>query len=488
VNSKPSNAKPITFLDLFAGCGGLSLGFEQAGLSMVASVEKSPMAAETHYRNFHLRGQNWDAAAWDEVISASDAGDYAAMLAAGTIVGDIWEVLQNDKVMSRLESLRPDVIVGGPPCQGFSMAGRRNPSDKRNQLPWAFLEFVEKLLPRAVVIENVVGINRAFSARGGEIPPFEQLRRALAEIGPGYIVQPVEINARHFGVPQNRPRMMLLALRSDDKAIRRQGIEASREVWTSATAWRSLIADEPSGDNDLLVPVVGSRVPNRDRFRVWTAQEALLDLELNGYRYGAKAKQYRSERFGFAAFMRGIGATPVADSRNQVPRRHGEIATQRFAFYHFMAERGLDTSVLSLPKLELDPTRLKLEIARRLGGKLPPLPEDARFVTSLDQDFVDVIIRLATKKHTQKVVKAEEPAPTVVTLPDDYVHPADPRIMTVRELARFQSFPDWFEFRSKETTGSDRRRTEVPQYSQVGNAVPPLMAQAIGERLVEVLS
>ena len=75
-----------------------------------------------------------------------------------------------------------------------------------------------------------------------------------------------------------------------------------------------------------------------------------------------------------------------------------------------------------------------------------------------------------------------------MTLPDDYIHPKEPRIMTVRELARIQSFPDWFEFRSKETTGSHRRREEVPQYSQVGNAVPPLMAEAIGELLKKALS
>jgi len=100
---------------------------------------------------------------------------------------------------------------------------------------------------------------------------------------------------------------------------------------------------------------------------------------------------------------------------------------------------------------------------------------------------VDVVMRLATLKHTQRVVKDDEPAPTVVTLPDDYVHPSEARIMTVTELARLQSFPDWFEFRSKETTGSHRRKVEVPQYTQVGNAVPPLMAQAIGELIRDLL-
>ena len=116
-----------------------------------------------------------------------------------------------------------------------------------------------------------------------------------------------------------------------------------------------------------------------------------------------------------------------------------------------------------------------------MGALVDDCPED------LGDNLVDVVMRLDTRKHTQRVVPAHEPAPTVVTLPDDYVHPFEDRIMTVREMARFQSFPDWFEFCSKETTGSHRRKVEVPQYTQVGNAVPPLMAQAIGDRLVSLL-
>jgi DNA (cytosine-5)-methyltransferase 1 len=76
----------------------------------------------------------------------------------------------------------------------------------------------------------------------------------------------------------------------------------------------------------------------------------------------------------------------------------------------------------------------------------------------------------------------------VVTLPDDYVHPIEPRIFTVREMARFQGFPDHFEFLGKETTGSDRRRFEVPQYSQVGNAVSPWLSLAVGRKMSALLS
>ena len=80
-----------------------------------------------------------------------------------------------------------------------------------------------------------------------------------------------------------------------------------------------------------------------------------------------------------------------------------------------------------------------------------------------------------------------EPARTVVTVADDYVHPFAPRTFTVRELARFQGFPDTFEFRAKETTGGLNRRNEVPQYSQVGNAVSPFLALAVGKLATKVL-
>lgn len=81
----------------------------------------------------------------------------------------------------------------------------------------------------------------------------------------------------------------------------------------------------------------------------------------------------------------------------------------------------------------------------------------------------------------------KKPARTVVTLPDDYIHYSQNRILTVREMARLQSFPDDFEFLGPKSTGGMRRRTDVPQYTQVGNAVPPLLARAVGECLFSCL-
>jgi DNA (cytosine-5)-methyltransferase 1 len=97
---------------------------------------------------------------------------------------------------------------------------------------------------------------------------------------------------------------------------------------------------------------------------------------------------------------------------------------------------------------------------------------------------------IPTKKHSQRALKEFEPAPAQLTVPDDLCHyeSEQPRTLTVREMARFQSFPDWFEFKSKVTTGGKMRKFEVPQYTQVGNAVPPLLAKALGETIKKQLT
>ena len=92
--------------------------------------------------------------------------------------------------------------------------------------------------------------------------------------------------------------------------------------------------------------------------------------------------------------------------------------------------------------------------------------------------------RLYTKKNNCKKIKANQPSPTVLTLPDDLIHYNQNRILTVREMARLQSFDDSFEFLGKRTTGGDRRKCETPQYTLVGNAVPPLLAKAIADEIM----
>ena len=95
--------------------------------------------------------------------------------------------------------------------------------------------------------------------------------------------------------------------------------------------------------------------------------------------------------------------------------------------------------------------------------------------------------RLGIGKRSTTPLDGTAPSPTVTTLPDDLVHYCDPRAMSVREHARLQSFPDWFSFRGPYTAGGPGRRVACPRYTQVGNAVPPLLAEAIGETLASLL-
>ena len=103
---------------------------------------------------------------------------------------------------------------------------------------------------------------------------------------------------------------------------------------------------------------------------------------------------------------------------------------------------------------------------------------------NISNDLLDILL---TKKNMRIRLDSQSPSPTVVTIADDYISPFENRTFTVRELARLQSFDDSFEFLGKRTTGGLRRRIEVPQYTQVGNAVPPLLAKAIAEEILKCL-
>ncbi|MCH8535912.1 MAG: DNA cytosine methyltransferase, partial [Flavobacteriaceae bacterium] len=94
---------------------------------------------------------------------------------------------------------------------------------------------------------------------------------------------------------------------------------------------------------------------------------------------------------------------------------------------------------------------------------------------------------LASKKRNYNVLDPESQSPTIMTIPDDYIHYSTPRALTVREMARLQSFDDSFVFQGKRSTGGNNRKHEIPQYTLVGNAVPPLLARAIGMEILKVI-
>ena len=457
-------------IDLFAGCGGLTLGLHRAGFENCLGIEKSPMAAETYYHNFVKR---LDEGEWARFLS--DYKTPAAQAEHGVVVGELAGVLEDKDLLARLRDQDVDLVAGGPPCQGFSLAGRRNPDDIRNQLPWEFLEFVEAVDPKAVIIENVSGMTQAFK-KHGRPSPFMELRDALTQTGSGYVVQAVHLNAKHFGAPQHRPRVMLIGIRAD--MANAAGIVAHEHIWRS--------------DYDHVPSVLFSKRPDLAPLathfgeNILTVADAISDLSDKGYRRLSNMPQYAED-------MR-TETVPVETKVqsglvNHKLRKHAEHIETRFRLYQYFRDNGITAKILGIPKdATLTAEGRRTLIKEALAGvKFPARGGDKEIIAKNLNGLIEVIMALGTKKHSQRSLSWTSPSPTVVSLPDDYVHPERPRTLTVREMARFQSFPDSFEFRSKETTGSHRRRFEVPQYTQVGNAVPPRLGRAVGEVVFDVL-
>lgn len=467
--------RQLSLVDLFAGAGGLSLGLEAAGFRRTLAVERSPMAAETYFRNFLDRTPS----AW-ELHRSAPHHDQAA---AGLAVASTDELLGNfDAVERALGGTKPDLIAGGPPCQGFSLAGLRNPKDQRNQLPFQFLEFVQRLQPRLVLIENVPGMAMAF---GESVAPLQQLAIALRVLG--YRPQVLNVDASHFGVPQRRPRTMLVGVARSMLPI---GFDVGAaddpvSVWTSGSRDAEPWCTPGANQSDTLV----------------TCGEAFADITDDGYRAssdGAASTYAQAMRSG--TYFKGL-ARPEREPEflpNHNLRKHGPRVRARFALYRSLAPYALPRNpFVTATDVDspIEAAKLVLNLLKR-GGVSDPIEvhdRDAiREVTGVDaaaglRELSAAIASLGSRKHSQQVLRPDLPSPTMLSLPDDFVHFASSRTLSVREMARLQSFPDDFVFYSRETTGSKRRRSEVPQYTQVGNAVPPILAKAVGTMLVDLL-
>ena len=469
----------LTCVDLFAGCGGLSLGLKHAGFEVKLAVEKSPMAGETYYHNLIRPVREADQ--WRRFHEDLSVEEQAR---SGLVVRELSEVLKSRLVLSELRDAGIDLVAGGPPCQGFSIAGRRNPRDVRNELPWQFLEFVDAVRPKAVIVENVSGMRRDFR-KDRAASPFDDLRIALTQTGPGYAVQPMVLNAMHFGVPQHRPRVFLVAVMADMAVDKSMSITDG--IWDSTFDYPHLGAARGRP----------SLAPKRTHFdangarRHLTVRDAISDLLNGGYRRDQPGSDFAREMRSDKAFLKAVEPTRanIDCPTNHVLRMHSDFVKRRFQLYQYLRQAGIHPRILTIPTNTNIPEAVRASMIHdALANVDYPVTLDNGTILATDEgELVQLVNKLATKKHSQRALSSDKPAPTVLSLPDDFVHPTVPRIPTVRELARFQSFPDGFEFRSKETTGSMQRRIEVPQYTQVGNAVPPRLARALGDKLREVL-
>jgi DNA (cytosine-5)-methyltransferase 1 len=391
----------LTYIDLFAGCGGLSLGLYNSGYwHGLFAVEKNADAFKTLEHNLINQHGHFS---WPSWLGAPQEHD-------------INELLLNHE--SNLKALRGkvDLVAGGPPCQGFSLAGRRAEKDQRNNLAHSYLEFIELVQPKAILFENVKGFGIGFKNGDSRGVPYSKIvLDKLHELGYEDAVHKV-LDFSEFGVPQQRKRFIIVATRNK-----------------TASKFFEQIKN--------------------------AAPEFLKQKSLTG-------------------------TTPLKAAISDIQRKHGEVDSESPGFKAGVYSRGRPTPYQTLMRAR----KPKTLDSHRFAKHTPAVQKKFEAIIEYSLTSREVRERFNTKKSSTKLLREDEPTPTLTTLPDDYVHYCEPRILTVREYARIQSFPDWYEFKGKYTTGGPRRKIEVPRYSQIGNAIPPLFAELAGKVLHEVIT
>jgi len=458
----------MKYIDLFSGCGGLSLGFEAEGLKLALAVEKSPMAAETFYHN--LIGPIQDNEKWNRYLE-----DESKQIKHKLYVGEIRNILDNKKLIENLKNI--DIVAGGPPCQGFSLAGKRNPKDQRNELPYQFIKYIEHFKPKAFLMENVVGMRQNFKNHEQEAP-FHQISKYITE-ELDYEVQELQLNAMHYGVAQHRPRVFLIGVQK--KIAKRNKLKATDSLWNSSDYYST-------GYLPSMCPM-----PTMRKGEYNTVQDAISDLHET-----LKYKNHTSDYINkinnvFKDNIKNKNKVPrsVETQLNHKMRNHSDRVINRFALYHHLSPMIFNLAANYTSSTNSSEKRnITRKINKLLDAVNTPLVlqlNEKKVIYHNKEDLRKAVFSLATKKHSQRALKNNAPSPTVVSIPDDVVHPELARTVTIREQARFQSFPDNFEFRGKETTGGQMRKKDVPQYTQVGNAIPPLLAFELAKHIKKLV-
>lgn len=380
----------MKFFDLFAGAGGLSLGFEMAGGESLLMLEKDEWA----YTTYNINRPNTKGLLLNGDIKSYNLYDISKQLYT-----------------------EPDVIIGGPPCQGFSVAARKkNLQDSRNELFNEFLNWVDFFKPKFFVIENVLGLNSKKDLQGDLykdliISKFKKIN---------YNINFWTLNAMDYGVPQQRIRVFFIGTNLTDEPI-------------------------------LPPPITHSN--NSDGLKNYiTVNDAINDLPFLNAGEGEEIVEYFCEaKSDFQKWAR-LGSEKVF---NHVAMKHSERLVNRYQ----MIQSG--KSIAELPD----------EYKVRKRGD----------TSSISEVNFGLNYRLLNPDKYSFTIPA--------SFYSSFIHPSQPRNITAREAARLQSFPDYYKFYGKRTLVSNSMLKQrglpvnLSQYNQVGNAVPPLLAKAIADKI-----
>lgn len=398
-----SGGRP-TFIDLFSGCGGFTLGMLRAGFRCLAAVDSDPQAIAVLSANLGAPQQR---------------------------VGPVENLLEQDLTkyqpseLARLIGTHTvDVIVGGPPCQGYSLArqvdganhGKRLKEDARRDLYKELLRFVDYFQPRVFVMENVLGLR---SAAGGDY--FTRVQKEARELGRsagrcGYRVHGQIEDAWELGAPQKRRRQLLIGVRADLPGYFPPALKAPRR------GVPRIVLGDCIGDLPIL------RAGRGDNCRAYD-----LDRRAGHLKRSTGARKYLKHVVEIAA---------AADLKNHDARPHSERDRR-----DFKRLREGETS----------------RAAMRRGVEFE-FPYDK-------STFKDRYTRQSRRKPCSTIVAHMSKDGLM------FIHPTQNRSLTAREAARVQTFPDWFDF------GESRTHA----YRLIGNAVPPLVAEAAGNEIAEFL-
>ncbi|WP_324666147.1 DNA cytosine methyltransferase [Haloarcula sediminis] len=422
-----------TAIDLFCGAGGLSRGLEQAGFNVLWAVDSDTDAIET-YRQNHPDTKY------------------------GAEIGDLSE-LEPETAVKNIEPDDLDLIAGGPPCPTFSKIGRskiksldgQSPeSDDRHHLYEDFLRFVEHLTPRTFLMENVTGMLSSTGANGE--PIVNIIRKQMEALDYSVTVQ--KVDAANFGVPQHRTRLFFIGQRDKSDRIDLEEWETHREPRNETERqMKQRDGTEKSAESsqttmtEFGVDVTGfnhefQKHPG-DKLPFVTVADAILDLPPLSPGGGMPPKEATEY------------TVPALSEYQEWARDLSEETEWEDATLSNHSSRGHNHKDLTLYKI----------LGEGVGWNIGDI------ASHLDPYRADIFPDSYKKQNPKK------PASTIVAhLQKDghmFIHPREARSLSVREAARLQSFRDSFKLPTSRTSG----------FRLVGNAVPPLLAQAAGKAI-----
>lgn len=289
------------------------------------------------------------------------------------------------------------------------LSGKRIPNDQRNRLVKSYVKFIRIIQPEAVIFENVHGFTVKFKQKNGKEKVYSNYIINALRRA-GYKTDFRIITMSDFGVPQSRKRFILVAFKNHN----------------------------PKDFFDILSKNKNSFLTKLNLHIPITASEAISDLErINGTVVSPDTKNFSAGIYG-----------PVTSPYQALMRRNNLIEPDAAVDSHRFVNHSKSIIDLHNALLQIDSIK---------GKRITP-----------SDNYVEGL-----KRRGVTVLDANKVTPTITSIPDELIHYSEPRILTVREHARIQSFPDWYQFKGKYTSGGKRRKQEVPRYTQVGNAVPP---------------